>query len=112
MYPDSVRVKLVVVMDEMLPFNNCGAKLGTARVSVAGEVGVTLKPFCNENDGVITIFPDVVPVCSGTAVAFPLNNACVVLAGMVKLTVVPPLANSIEVSPAKTFESKARVRLP
>jgi hypothetical protein len=111
-YPESVRVKPVVVVEEMLPLKSCGAKPGIVRVSVVGEVGVTLNPFCNENDGVITIFPDVVPLCRGTAVAFPLNNACVVFAGIVKLTESAPLANRIEESPAKTFELKASVKVP
>ena len=93
MNPESVRVKLVVLAEEMLPLKSWGAKPGIVSVNVGGEVGVKLKPFCNENDGVITIVPDVVPLCRGTAVVFPLNNACVVFAGIVKFTESAPLAN-------------------
>ena len=110
--PLSVSVKLFVAEDEMLPLRSSGANPGTVRVRTLGEGGVILKPFCSEKEGVITISPAVVPLCRGTAVAFPLNNACVVLAGIVKFTESAPLANRIEESPAKTFEVKASVNVP
>ena len=110
--PLSVSVKLFVAEDEMLPLRSCGANPGTVRVRTVGDGGVILKPFCSEKEGVITITPAVVPLCRGTVVAFPLNNACVVFAGIVKFTKSPPLANRIEESPAKTFEVKASVNVP
>ena len=91
--PLSVNVKLLVLATAIVPFNNCGANPGTAMVRTVGVEGVTLKPSCNKKDGVITMLPDVVPDCRETLVAFPLNSAWVVLAGIVKVTVVPPLAN-------------------
>ena len=92
-YPLSISVKLLVDADEMEPVNSCGAAPGIVMVSVAGEGGVMLKPFCSEKEGVMTMFPDVVPVWRGTEATFPLNSAWVVFAGMVKFTVSPPLAN-------------------
>src|SRR5436309_102905 len=75
-----------------LALSSCGAARGIAIVRVSGVGGVMSKPPRMTKEGVITMVPAVVPVCSGIE-GFPLNSARVEFAGMVKFTVRPPAAN-------------------
>ena len=102
----------MAVSPVMLALTNCGADDGIVIVRAGGDGGVREKPPCIAKDGVITMFPAVVPVCNAIEVAFPLNSACVELAGIVKLTVRPPLANWMEESSAKAAGTKVSVSVP
>ena len=105
-------VKLLNVTEATLALSSCGAERWIVRVRTLGEAGVRSKPPCMAKAGVITILPAVVPVCSGMPVAVPLNRACVELAGILKFTVRPPLANWMDGSSVNTPETNVNVRVP
>ncbi len=111
-YPLRITVKLLNVSDVTLSLVSCATDGGIIRVRDVGGEGVRSKPFCIEKEGVIKMVPSVVPVCRGIDVAPPLNRACVELAGMLKVTVRPPVANWMEGSSVKTAEVKVNVRVP
>ena len=101
-----------MVSDDTLPLNNCGAEGEIVKARVSGEGGVSEKPPCIVKDGVMMMLPAVVPVCSAMVVALPLKSAWVVLAGIVKFTVRPPLANWMEESSANAAGTKVSVSVP
>src|SRR5215469_3965226 len=83
-YPVRATEKLTRVTLPTVADWSDGAACGMERDSESGEAGVMSNPPGRLNDGVSTIVPAVVPVCSGIA-GLPLNKACVALAGIVKL---------------------------
>ncbi len=75
-----------------------GAALAIVAVVLGAGEGVTSAPAdCRR--AVTVSAPDTVPVCSATLAAG--NNSLVLPAGMVKLTVVPPVENWIVESPPR-----------
>ena len=108
----STSAKLLNVSDVTLALSSCGAERWIVRVRTSGEEGVRSKPPCVAKAGVIAIVPAVVPVCSAMLVAFPLNSAWVELAGILKLTVRPPLANCMAGSSVNTDDTNVNVRVP
>ena len=79
---------------------------------LAGESGVRLYPVCVANEGVMVMLPATEPVCSLIVVAPLLNTAWVLLAGIVKETVRPPVENCTEGSVAKVSELTDMVSVP
>ena len=86
-------MRLEAVLVDTCTVSSRGADCATVRLSAGGTVGVRLMPPSVTKDGVNVIVPATVPVCSRIVVELLGNTACVVPAGMVKLTVRPPVAN-------------------
>src|SRR5579885_1118849 len=112
-YPVTSSVNPLVVLLLIARPVSLGADCGTLRVSAGGFVGVTsMALVCVAKAGVMLMVPATVPVCTRICVALFGNTACVEPAGMVKVTVRPPLANCTAGSLAKASGVKGKVSVP
>ena len=92
--PVTEMTKLFVVWALIEMACSVGATDGTVNCNVVGVVGLRgTPPLSVEKVGVKVMVPATVPVCNPTCVPWVPNTALVVLAGIVKLTVCPPVAN-------------------
>src|ERR1041385_720332 len=91
--PVTCKLKPLELLATTCTLKSCGAAGRTVNCTAAGLTGVRSKPVAVAKAGLMLIEPDTEPVWSLMVVVLFGKIAWVVFAGIVKLTVLPPVAN-------------------
>ena len=110
--PDTCSVKPVDVTLTSPTERRRGAEDARASVTEGAGDGVRSKPDGVARAAVMVMVPALVPDCSRIWLPPIGKTASVEFAGMVKLTVLPPVANCTAGSAAKLAEAIVMVRVP